>query len=57
MLLFYGVVKANPNTVFVLAGGSVVNMPWIEDVKALLNMGLSGQAGGSAAANILMGKG
>ncbi len=50
------VVKANPNTVVVLAGGSVVNMPWIEDVKALLNMGLSGQAGGSAAANILMGK-
>ena len=49
------VVKANPNTVVVLAGGSVVNMPWIEDVKALLNMGLSGQAGGSAA-NILMGK-
>lgn len=50
------VVKANPNTVVVLAGGSVVNMPWIEDVKALLNMGLSGQAGGLAAANILMGK-
>ncbi len=50
------VAKANPNTVVVLAGGSVVNMPWIEDVKALLNMGLSGQAGGSAAANILMGK-
>ena len=50
------VVKANPNTVVVLAGGSVVNMPWIEDVKALFNMGLSGQAGGSAAAKILMGK-
>ncbi|MDE5996324.1 MAG: glycoside hydrolase family 3 C-terminal domain-containing protein, partial [Eubacterium sp.] len=50
------IVKANPNTVVVLAGGSVVNMPWINDVKALLNMGLSGQAGGSAVANILMGK-
>lgn len=50
------VVKANPNTVVVLAGGSVVNMPWIKEVKALLNMGLSGQAGGSAVANILMGK-
>ncbi|MDE5670324.1 MAG: glycoside hydrolase family 3 C-terminal domain-containing protein, partial [Eubacterium sp.] len=50
------VVKANPNTVVVLAGGSVVNMPWIKDVKALLNMGLSGQAGGSAVANVLMGK-
>ena len=50
------IVKANPNTVVVLAGGSVVNMPWINDVKALLNMGLSGQAGGSAVANILTGK-
>ena len=50
------IVKANPNTVVVLAGGSVVNMPWIKDVKALLNMGLSGQAGGSAVANILMGR-
>ena len=50
------IVKANPNTIVVLAGGSVVTMPWINDVKALLNSGLSGQAGGSAVANILMGK-
>lgn len=50
------IVKANPNTVVVLAGGSVIHMPWIHEVKALLNSGLGGQAGGSAVADILMGK-
>lgn len=49
------IAKANPNTVVVLAGGSVINMPWINEVKALLNSGLGGQAGGSAVANILTG--
>ncbi|MDE6385316.1 MAG: glycoside hydrolase family 3 C-terminal domain-containing protein, partial [Eubacterium sp.] len=50
------VVKANPNTVIVLAGGAVVHIPWIDNVKAVLNSGLGGQAGGSAVANILTGK-
>lgn len=50
------IVKANPNTVVVLAGGSVIHMPWIHEVKALLNSGLGGQAGSSAVADILMGK-
>lgn len=50
------IVKANPNIVVVLAGGSVIHMPWIHEVKALLNSGLGGQAGGSAVADILMGK-
>lgn len=49
------VAKANPNTVVVLAGGSVVNITWLDDVKALLNSGLGGQAGGAAVANILTG--
>lgn len=49
------IVKANANTVVVLAGGSVVYMPWINEVKALLNSGLGGQAGGAAVANILTG--
>ena len=48
--------KVNPNTVVVLAGGSVVEMPWINEVKGLLNSGLAGQAGGVAVANILTGK-
>lgn len=50
------IAKANPNTVVVLAGGSVIHIPWIHEVKALLNSGLGGQAGGSAVADILMGK-
>ena len=50
------VAKANPNTVVVLAGGSVVYMPWVNEVKGLLNSGLGGQAGGAAVANILTGK-
>lgn len=48
--------KANPNTVVVLFCGSVVEMPWIDQVKAVLYMGLPGQAGGAAAAELLTGK-
>jgi beta-glucosidase len=50
------VVKANPNTVIVLAGGSPVEMPWNDSVKAVLNSYLGGQAGGGAVADILTGK-
>ncbi len=49
------VALANENTVVVLAGGSVVLMPWLNNVKALLNSGLGGQAGGIAVARILTG--
>ncbi len=55
-ILVSEVAKANPNTVVVLAGGSVVTMPWINEVKGVLNTGLSGQAVGSATANILTGR-
>lgn len=50
------IAEANANTVVVLAGGSVVLMPWVDKVKGLLNSGLGGQAGGTAVANILTGK-
>lgn len=50
------IAKVNPNTVVVLAGGSVVAMPWLNEVKGLLNSGLSGQAGGTAVSNILTGR-
>lgn len=50
------IAKANPNTVVVLAGGSVVYIPWLNEVKALLNSGLGGQAGGAAVASLLTGK-
>lgn len=50
------VARANPNTVVVLFCGSAVETPWIDRVKAVLYMGLPGQAGGEAAANLLTGK-
>lgn len=50
------VAKANPNTVVVLFGGSAMELPWADMVKAILYMGLPGQAGGQAAANLLTGK-
>ena len=50
------VAAANENTVVVLAGGSVVLMPWLSKVKGLLNSGLGGQASGIAVARILTGE-
>lgn len=50
------VAAVQPNTVVVLAGGAPVEMPWLPQVKAVLNMLLSGQAGGLAAADLLTGK-
>jgi beta-glucosidase len=54
-LLISRVAEANPNTVVVLVGGAPVEMPWVSEVKAVLNLYLSGQAGGLAAAELLTG--
>ena len=50
------VAKANANTVVVLLCGSAVECPWADSVKAILYMGLPGEAGGEAIANLLYGK-
>ena len=50
------VAQANPNTVVVLFCGCAVETPWIDKVKAVLYMGLPGQAGGAAAAKLLTGE-
>ena len=50
------VARANPNTVVVLLCGSVVECPWADRVKAILYMGLPGQAGGEAVADLLYGR-
>ena len=50
------VAQANPNTVVVLFCGCTVELPWLDRVKAVLYMGLPGQAGGQAAANLLKGR-
>ena len=54
--LVEAVVAANSNTVVVLLGGSAMELPWADQVKAILYMGLPGQAGGQAVANLLTGK-
>ncbi|MDR0952153.1 MAG: glycoside hydrolase family 3 C-terminal domain-containing protein [Oscillospiraceae bacterium] len=54
--LIEAVASANPNTVVVLLCGSVVECPWAERVRGILYMGLPGQAGGEAIANLLYGR-
>lgn len=47
--------KVNPNIVVVLQCGAPVEMPWLDKVKGLLYMGLSGCQGGTAAVHLLSG--
>lgn len=49
------VASANPNTIVVLLCGSAVECPWADRVKGILYMGLPGQAGGEAIADLLYG--
>ena len=50
------VTAANPNTVVILFCGSAVECPWADRVKGILYMGLPGQAGGEAVADLLFGR-
>lgn len=50
------VAAVNPNTVVVLHNGSPVEMPWIKDVKGVLEAYLGGQAVGAATVDILFGR-
>ena len=54
--LIKAVTEVNPNTIVVLLCGSVVEVPWLSKVKALLYLGLPGEAGGDAIADLLFGK-
>lgn len=54
-LLIEAVCAVNPNVVVVLSCGAPVVMPWLERVKAVLHMGLAGQAFGLAVADLLSG--
>ncbi|MGB0920715.1 MAG: beta-glucosidase [Alphaproteobacteria bacterium] len=53
--LVNAVCAANPNTIVVLSNGSPVEMPWANDVPAILEIYLAGQAGAGATADILFG--
>ncbi len=50
------VAAANPRTVVVVNTGSPVQMPWAEDVAAVLLTWFPGQEGGAALADILTGR-
>ncbi|MFB7606311.1 glycoside hydrolase family 3 protein [Streptomyces gardneri] len=53
--LVRAVAAANPNTVVVVNAGSPVEMPWREDVAAILLSWFPGQEGGDALADVLTG--
>ncbi|MFO7636439.1 MAG: glycoside hydrolase family 3 C-terminal domain-containing protein [Clostridia bacterium] len=50
------VAKVNENLIVVLQNGSPVAMPWINDVKAVVECYLGGQAGGQAVVDVIYGK-
>lgn len=54
--LIEAVAAANPHTVVVLFSGAPVECPWADRVAAILYMGLPGQAGGQAVADLLYGR-
>ncbi|NCB44057.1 MAG: glycosyl hydrolase [Clostridia bacterium] len=49
------VAAVQPNTVVVLHNGSPVEMPWVNDVKGILELYLGGQNVGSATVDVLFG--
>ncbi|MFB0626113.1 beta-glucosidase [Streptomyces sp. AB3(2024)] len=53
--LVRAVAAANPNTVVVVNAGSPVELPWREDVAAVLLTWFPGQEGGAAVADVLLG--
>jgi beta-glucosidase len=54
--LIEAVSQVNPNTVVVLNTGQAVAMPWVSQVRAVLEMWYTGDEGGTAAANLLTGR-
>jgi beta-glucosidase len=50
------VASVNPNTIVVLNTSQSVAMPWLNKVKAVLEMWWPGDEGGWATANVLLGK-
>src|SRR5208283_611238 len=50
------IAAVNPNTIVVLNVSQPVAMPWLDNVKAVLQMWWPGDEGGWATANLLLGK-
>jgi beta-glucosidase len=53
--LVAAVAKANRNTIVVLETGNPIKMPWLSDVKAVIEAWYPGQEGGAAIADVLTG--
>ena len=54
--LISAVAKAQPNTAVILTNGSAIAMPWVDEVSAILETWLGGQAGAGAIADAVFGK-
>ena len=54
--LLAALTEANPNVVVVLSNGGVVDVSWHSQTRALLECWLLGQAGGTAVADLLLGR-
>ena len=54
--LISAVAKVQPNTAVILTNGSAIAMPWVNEVSAILETWLGGQAGAGAIADAVFGK-
>ncbi|KPI37802.1 Beta-glucosidase B [Cyphellophora attinorum] len=54
--LIRAVAKVNPNVVIVSSTGSPIAMPWLNDVKAVVQAWFPGQEAGYSIADVLLGK-
>lgn len=54
--LIQAVAEVQPNTVVVLHNGSPVEMPWVNDVKGILETYLGGEGVGAATVDVLFGR-
>ena len=50
------ILQVNKNVVVILSGGAPVELPFANKVQAIVNLSLSGQGGGQAIADVLMGR-
>jgi beta-glucosidase len=54
--LIGAIAKINPNTIVVLNNAQPIALPWLSQVKSVLEMWYPGDAGGVASANVLLGR-
>lgn len=54
--LLTAVAEANKNVIVVMSAGSAVEMPWIDNCKAMVHGYLCGQAGASAVLKVILGE-